>query len=132
MSRRSVLRGMLASAAGLGLGSIANANEGASGLIQHDINVQEALDLSQNRIILHCGRGFNEDALQSIKYAIEEIGMFEVDVYGGGPPDMVTSYINGHNFPGRHYAAGNAQSMVEELRDLAAMHEMALEAEIAP
>lgn len=131
MNRRSVLRGMLASAAGLGLGLSVKADD-KSALIKRDINVQEAIDLSHNKVILHCGREFNSDVLQSIKYAIEELGMFEVDVYGGGPPDMFTSYVMGHNYPGRHYNQDNAHGMVEELRELVAMHGMALETDITP
>lgn len=131
INRRSVLCGMLASAAGLGLGLSVKADT-ESVLIGHDINVQEAMDLSHNKVILHCGQDFNADTLQALKYAIEEIGIFEVDVYGGGPPDMLTSYVYGHNYPGRHYSAEEALDMVQQLQQLADMHAMALEPSLTP
>ena len=135
MTRRGMLRGL--AGATVGLAVMFNANnidDRKSEFIAatEEIDVGQAIEFSERKIILHCGNDFDPNTLESIKYAVEGLGYHQVEIYRGGPENMVTSYAFGHNFPGRHYDVGNAEQLVKELRGLTNLHSMALSHNAAP
>lgn len=134
LKRRDVFKGMFATALSLGLVFNANADGGNNidnSVAYGVIDVREAISRSQNSVVLHVGDKYDYVAIESIKYAIERKG-FEVQIYAGGPEHMVTSYVFGHNFPGRHYKVADAYLLENEFSELSRLRNLALSDNMGP